>query len=136
MVVHVFLIRNDKLLLLRIKDINNEYFNHYSVISDYLERNETINQAAVRSIKKIVGIDIEPESLSMKGLIRRKNAEENNIEFFFECSKWSGKIINNNPEKYKNFRWVSINDLPISTIPYIKTAFENFGNDFEFYDID
>ena len=42
----------------------------------------------------------------------------------FEVKKWSGEILNTEPDKCDDLRWFPLDNLPVNTIPYIKQAIE------------
>ena len=44
------------------------------------------------------------------------------VDFFLNCDTWAGEIINNEPDKCDELKWVTIDRLPENTIPYVVTA--------------
>jgi len=50
------------------------------------------------------------------------------VDFFIQVHKWSGEIINAEPDKCDDLRWVGFNNLPVNTIPYVRKAIVNHLN--------
>ncbi len=46
--------------------------------------------------------------------------------------KWSGEIVNAEPDKCDDLCWVSVDELPDNIIPYVKRAIENHLNGIAF----
>ena len=78
---HLFLIKNNKILLLRRFNTGYEDGN-YSVVAGHLDRNETFAQAMTREAKEEAGIDIKPGDLEVVHVMHRKQPNEERIDFF------------------------------------------------------
>lgn len=122
--VHLFLIKGTELLLLRRYNTGYED-GKYSVPAGHLDGNEEVITGAIREAKEECGIDIEPTDLQVAGVMHRRGNEER-IDFFLVTSRWSGEIINNEPEKCDELRWVDTEQLPDTTIPYVRQAIMNY----------
>lgn len=121
--VHLFLMQDDKLLLLRRKNTDYEEGN-YSVPAGHVEANETVTQAMIREAFEEVGIVISPGDLRFAHVMHRHEIER--IDFFFVAHLWRGDVENKEPDKCDDLSWFPISDLPENTIPYIKSALKSF----------
>jgi 8-oxo-dGTP pyrophosphatase MutT (NUDIX family) len=128
--VHLFLIQNDKILLLRRYNTGYEDGN-YSVVAGHLNGGEKIVTAAIREAKEEVGIDIREGDVEIVQMMHRVSDDER-IDFFVAVSTWSGEIVNNEPDKCDDLSWFPLDKLPENTIPYVRQAIKNYQQDIPF----
>lgn len=122
--VHLFLIREQHILLLRRH--NTGYADgQYSVVAGHLDGNEEIKTAMIREAWEEAGIEIDPSQLQVIGVMHRKSGDER-IDFFLVATTWTHEIINKEPHKCDELAWYPLNALPNTTIPYIRTAITNY----------
>mgnify|MGYP001447668648 CR=1 FL=1 len=122
--VHIFLIRENNILLLRRYNTGYEDGN-YSVIAGHLDGNEEVKAAAIREAYEEAGIRIDPESIEVVGVMHRKSTDER-IDWFLACEKWDGEITNMEPNKCDQLKWFDLNNLPSNVIPYVARAIHNY----------
>ncbi len=122
--VYVFLIKSNKLLLLRRKNTGWED-GKYGVPSGHLEENESVLSAAAREAKEESGIYVNKEDLKMVHVMHRK-VNHDYIDIYFVVEKWSGKPFIAEKEKSDDIQWADINNLPEDTLENIKIAFANY----------
>ena len=122
--VHIFLIRNGTVLLLRRFNTGDEDGN-YSVVAGHLDGNEQVKTAAVREAREEVGIQIAPEDLRVVGVMHRLSNDER-IDFFLTATAWVGEITNMEPGKCDRLAWFQVDDLPENVIPYVRRALDNY----------
>ncbi len=124
--VHLFLIKDGKILLLRRFNTGYEDGN-YSVPAGHIDGEEKATSAMIREAKEEVGIDISEKQLHTVHVMHRKSEEER-IDFFFEATEWQGnpKIMETN--KCDDLSWFPINQLPQNVIPYVKSGIESYRN--------
>jgi 8-oxo-dGTP diphosphatase len=122
--VHLFLIEGDNILLLRRFNTGYEDGN-YSVPAGHLDGEEEVKSAAIREAKEECGIDILPDDLQVVHVMHRKSTDER-IDFFLAAAKWTGEIVNAEPHKCDELRWVQLDQLPGNVIPYVRQAIENY----------
>jgi 8-oxo-dGTP diphosphatase len=69
-------------------------------------------------------------------VISEPDAADERLELFFEIKKWTGEIINTEPEKCSELTWFPIANLPGDTIPFVKHVISEIeeGNIFSEYD--
>ena len=122
--VHLFLIRDDKVLLLR--RFNTGYEDgKYSVIAGHLDGDEEVKAAAIREAQEEVGIEISPLDLQVVGVMHRKSTDER-VDFFLATTSWSGEITNQEADKCDQLAWFDLDELPENVIPYVKRALDNY----------
>jgi 8-oxo-dGTP diphosphatase len=121
--VHVFLLKDDEVLLLRRYNTGYEDGN-YSVIAGHLDGGEEVTAAAVREAKEEAGIDILPEHAAIVGIMHRKGNDER-VDFFVEVREWTGEPVNLEPNKCDELAWYPLKDLPRNVIPYVRRAIDN-----------
>ena len=124
--VHLLFIRGDKILMLRRAHTGYQDGN-YSLVAGHHEDGESLTHTAVREAKEEAGVDIEPQNLSLKVLVHKKEADER-IAVFFAVHHWSGEIQNMEPDKCDDLSWFALDNLPSNTIPYIRAALDALRN--------
>ena len=124
--VHLFLIKDNEILLLRRYNTGYEDGN-YSVIAGHIDGGEDVYNAMIREAKEESGVEITLDNLEAVQVMHRKKAEEERIDYFFKCEKWNGIIEIMEPDKCDELRWVDINCLPCNTVDYIREAINNFN---------
>lgn len=124
--VHLFLIKEDNILLL--KRCNTGYEDgKYSVVTGYLNPGEEIKAAMVREAREVVAIKLIPEDLDFVGILHRHDVEDR-VDFFLTAAGWQGKVTNREPETCDELKWVPIFQLPDNMVPFVKKAILNFRN--------
>jgi 8-oxo-dGTP diphosphatase len=125
-VVHVFLIKDNQILLLRRFNTGHEDGN-YGVPAGRLEGGEEVKSAAIREVKEECNIEINPDDLEIIGVMHI-NSNDERVDFFFVTDCWSGEIRNSEPHKCDDLSWFSIDNLPSNFIPFVKQALDNYKN--------
>ena len=129
--VHLFLLRDNEILLLRRFNTGYEDGN-YSVIAGHIDGGEDVYTAMIREAKEEAGIDIRLENLEAVQVMHRKKAVEERIDYFFKCDKWDGVLEITEPDKCDELRWVEINNLPDNIVDYIREAINKFNSNIKF----
>ena len=128
--VHLFFIRENKILLLR--RYNTGYQDGmFSVVAGHLDGGEFVTSAASREAKEEADLTILEDDIDVIGIMHRFSDDER-IDFFVNVRKWEGEIKNMEPDKCDLLEWFDIDDLPENIIPYIKRAINNFKNSVHF----
>lgn len=123
--VHLFLMKDNEILLLRRFNTGYEDGN-YSVIAGHIDGGEDVYTAMIREAKEEAGADIAPNDLKIVQVMHRKKADEERIDYFFECSKWSGDIAIGELDKCDRLDWFAVDVLPDNTVDYIREAIMNY----------
>jgi 8-oxo-dGTP diphosphatase len=122
--VHLFLIRDGQVLLLR--RFNTGYEDgKYSVVAGHLNGDEEVKAAMIREAREEVGIEISSQDLQVVGVMHRKSNDER-IDFFLATTSWSGQITNREPDKCDRLAWFAMDTLPENVIPYVRRALDNY----------
>src|SRR5688500_1097359 len=121
--VHVFLVREGSVLLLRRANTGYEDGN-YSVPAGHLDGDESATSAGAREALEETGVVIDTATLKFVGVMHRKSNDER-IDFFFEATSWSGELGNAEPEKCDELAWYAFDNLPPNVVPSVRRAIEN-----------
>lgn len=116
--------REDKVLLSQ-RANTGFHDGDWGLVSGHHDGEEPMTLCAVREAKEEVGVTILPSDLSLRHVMHRR-MEDERVDFFFECTSWTGEIANAEPEKCTEVRWFLLNSLPDNTIPYIRQAIESW----------
>ena len=123
--VHLFLVREGKVLLLRRYNTGYEDGN-YSVVAGHLDGGKEVIRAAMREAREEAGVAIDPAAVKVVGVMHRNAGAEERIDFFVEVRRWSGTIRNAEPEKCDELAWYDLDRLPPDVIPYVRRALQNY----------
>lgn len=127
-ILNVYLVLKDGNKVLLSLRKNTGYFdNFYGFVAGHVEENESAMNALIREAREEIGIEISRGALTLKGIMHRKT-DRNNVDLFFECSKWNGEIKNKEPTKCAHTKLFDLNSLPQNIIPYIRVALESINN--------
>lgn len=121
---YLVLIKDGQVLLL--KRFNTGYWDgSYSMIAGHLDGNETIKQCIIREAIEEAGIKVSPEDLEVVHTMHKKLPDREYFDIYLRAIKWSGKIVNKEPDKCDELGWYEIDNLPENMIPEVKLALEN-----------
>jgi ADP-ribose pyrophosphatase YjhB (NUDIX family) len=123
--VHVFVVRDGRILLLRRANTGYEDGN-YSVPAGHLERGETVMDAAAREAREEAGIEIDVPVAYVVGAMHRRVESRERIDFFVEATVWAGEISNREPHKCDDLTWSAMSAMPENVVPYVRRAIENY----------
>jgi len=124
--VYLVIIRNEEILLSRRANTGYED-GKYGLVSGHVEAGESLRQAIVREAKEEIGLDIPIEAVDLAMTVSRfapKSTPPERLDFFMRVAHWTGEPINVEPHKCSELRWFHLNDLPDTTIEYIKHALQ------------
>lgn len=121
--VHLILIKNDKILLLRRFNTGYEDGN-YSIPAGHIDQGERAKTAMIREAKEEIGIDIDENDLQTIHVMHRMGNDQERIDFFMTVKEWVGIPYNCEKNKCDELSWYALNKLPENIIPYVKSALE------------
>ena len=125
--VHLFLLNEGRILLLRRHNTGYEDGN-YSTVAGHVEGGEELKTAMIREAKEEAGIEILSGDLELVGVMHSMTDKEY-VCFFLKASAWAGEITNMEPDQCDDLRWFDIDNLPNNVVPYVLRAIENFRAD-------
>lgn len=128
--VYLFLIQDNKLLLLRRKNTGWKD-GEYGVPAGHLEKGETIKEAAVREVKEETTIEIDQKELKLVHVMHRR-ANFEYIDFYFSLNSWRGEPTIGEKDFADHVEWFPTNSFPVNTIDYVRVAFENWKKEILF----
>ena len=132
--VHLLLVRDGKILMLRRYNTGYQDGN-YSVVAGHIDGGEELKAAMIREAREEAGIELSPYDLTVVGVIHDMIKDEY-VHFFLHTSRYSGEVVNMEPDKCDDLSWFDIDDLPDNTIPYVRRAIQNYRDDIWFDSLD
>ncbi len=121
-VAHVFLVRDETVLLARRADTGFEDGN-YGPVGGHLEPGESVFAAAVRECREEVGVELEPTALEVVGVTHYTSPTGDGIDFFLRATRWAGEPTVTS--ECDDLRWCALDALPSNTIPFVRRALEH-----------
>ena len=119
--VHLLMIKDGAILLQR--RFNTGYEDgKYGVVAGHINGGEQIMEAMFREAKEEAGITLDLDCLHIAQVMHRKKPEEERIDYFLDCSAWSGSIKNMEPNKCDDLSWFPLENLPDNMIQYVLHA--------------
>ncbi|MEX1112021.1 MAG: NUDIX domain-containing protein [Candidatus Andersenbacteria bacterium] len=126
-IVHLLLLQADHILLL--KRTNTGYNDgRYGLIAGHKEQNEKATDAVMREAKEEAGITLQASDLNFAHVMHRlkEGQTDERIDLFFAASNWNGNMTNIEPEKHGGLSFFPLDQLPDTTVPFIRVAIANF----------
>lgn len=110
--VHLILIENGKILLLR----------RYN--TGYEDGNESVIHAMKREAFEEAGIVIQEKDLDIVHVMHRKTPERESIDYFLTCKSYEGEVRIMEKDKCDELAFYELDNLPSNVIPYVKEGIE------------
>lgn len=130
-VVHVFLTRHQKILLARRANTGFEDGN-YGPVGGHLEPDESLLECAIRECQEEIGVTLVPTAVHIVGVTHYTSPTGDGIDFFLHATDWQGEPT---PlAECDELCWVSLDDLPVNTIPFVKRALEQHVQEGRWFD--
>lgn len=117
--VSLILDNNGKILLLKRPRRKG---GNYSLVGGRVESDESVTHALIREAFEEAGLILKHEDLKMVHVMHRQKNTESIVHFFFYANRWSGIIVNKEPEKCDGLEWFEINELPVNTTSAVMLA--------------
>lgn len=121
---YLVLIKDGKILLLRRYNTGYQDWN-YSLVAGHLDGGETIKNCIIREAIEEAGITIKSEDLTVVHTIHKNLPDREYFDIYLRAKKWSGNIINAEPNKCDELKWYPMDNLPDNMIPDVKFALDN-----------
>ncbi|WP_309242017.1 NUDIX domain-containing protein [Paenibacillus sp. S150] len=130
-VVHTVLIKDQEIVLLRRCNTGHDD-GCYGLPAGRLDGGEQLHEAAAREVYEECGITVQHQDLKRLGVMHIKTNDGGRIDFFFTAERWSGELLNAEPDKCDDIGWFSLDKLPEKLIPFVKQAVGKLRDDFWF----
>jgi 8-oxo-dGTP pyrophosphatase MutT (NUDIX family) len=124
--VHVFLVRQGKILLMR-RAGSGYGDGRLGLPAGHVDLGETPTACAVREIAEELGIVLNPEDLQPGGTMFR-NSQEPRVDLFFHTRSWAGTPEIREPHKCTELLWADPAHLPADTLDFIAVAWNDAQN--------
>jgi 8-oxo-dGTP diphosphatase len=123
--VYMFLIRDNKILLLRRFQTGFED-GKYGVPAGHMDGNETAREGCAREIREEIGVTVKPEDLHVVHVMHRKGSQDERIDFFMTTDVYTGEIKNCEPHKCDDLTWSPLDALPQDMVEYVRVAINHY----------
>lgn len=138
-VVYLLLEKEGKFLIIR--RYNTGYQDgFYDLPAGHVEEGELPTEALIREAKEEVGIDLMSGKFELAHVLYRAkhNDTGDRVDFFFRARAWNGEVVNAEPHKCDDLKWVSMSELPGNMNPHVRVALECIekGNSFKELGVD
>ena len=104
---------------------------YYFLVAGHVEPGETFTQAIVREAKEEIGIIIHPDDVRVAHVMHRMSGAdgdfEERIDIFLCADRWTGEIVNEEPDKCSALTWASIDNLPSDVVDFVRDALQKIG---------
>lgn len=122
--VYLILRRGDTLLIAN--RCNTGYADgQYAVVAGHVDAGESAFQALQREAREEAGIEVSPQDMQVVHVMHRYSDDgPARFDIFIEAKKITGEPYIAEPEKCDDMQWVSIQNLPQNTVPYVRCALE------------
>ena len=132
--VGVFLIlRKHNKIYLQLRK-NCSFSGMFGAIGGHLDGQETIVNALIREAKEEAGIEINEQNLELMTICHSNAGGKEYLQFFYQCSDWTGDVTNMEPDKCENIQLFDMDNLPNNIVPYLKSAFDKFNDKISFFE--
>ena len=129
--VYLVVIERDAVLLL-LRQNTGYSDGMYSLPAGHIDPGESVKTAMKREAKEEIGIEIDPDDLTIACSMYRNADDDERMDFFLTVDRWKGEIKNMEPHKCVELKYFSINDLPNNLIPHVKMGIESSLNGISF----
>ncbi len=108
--VRLILYDKGNILLLQQK---KSFGGNFTLVGGTIENTEYAQEALIREAEEEAGIMLKAKHLQLVHVLhKRTNNNGHRITLYFKASKWEGKIITGEPNKFKAAAWFSLEKLP------------------------
>jgi ADP-ribose pyrophosphatase YjhB (NUDIX family) len=131
--VYLVLIEDGRILMAR--RINTGYGDGmYGLVAGHLEAGEMLTAALIREAREEAGIVLDAAELTLAHTLHRP--AHGRLDFFFTARRWQGSVEIREPDKCDDLSWFPVQQLPETTLPYIRRAIEDIKNGIGFSEAD
>lgn len=121
--------------ILMSRRINKGYMNnHYQVLTGHMDKtvqdgrniNEKATTAVIRESLEEGGVTVKEEDIEhiLTQLKPSDDVPESRVCLYFKINKWTGDLVNLEPEMADNFGFYALDKLPQPLMPELASAFK------------
>ncbi len=108
--VRLILYNKGSILLLRQK---KSLGGNYTLVGGTIENTEYALEALIRESQEEAGLVLKAKDLQLVHVLhKRTKSNGHRITLYFKATKWDGKIVTGEPNKFKGAEWFSLDHLP------------------------
>ena len=97
---------------------------NYSLVSGHFDGGETAKECIIREAREEAGLELKPEDLEIVHVMHRLSSDREYFDVYLRAKKWTGKIINQEPDKCDDLKWFELNYLPNNMVPEVRFVLE------------
>lgn len=131
--VLLILEQNGKVLLLQRANTGWED-GKYALIGGHMDGGESVKQAMIREAYEEAGITLNEKDLKVVG-VSHVNMGRELVLYYLATNKYSGKIVNNEPNKCSDIGFFDLHNLPANTLKADRVAINNYLKGIPFYEV-
>ncbi|MFG2445499.1 NUDIX domain-containing protein [Nocardia fluminea] len=90
----------------------------FHVPAGHLEAGESAVAGLIREAREEVGIEIEAADVEFAHVLH----SDERVQMFFTVRRWTGAVVNREPEKCSELRWFEPGDLPAEIVDYCRVG--------------
>jgi 8-oxo-dGTP diphosphatase len=121
--VRLILYNKGKILLLRQTKENG---GNYTLVGGKVEDLEFSKEALIRESLEEAAIHLESKNLQLVHVLHKRASSGQRITLYFKASKWEGKLKANEPHKFKQVEWFSLDKLPSNLTETVRHVLKNY----------
>ena len=116
-------LRRDDEVLLQLRRGTGYMDEHWAcAAAGHVERGESVLAAAEREAREELGVVVAAADLvGLTGMHRTNGTGEpidERVDWFFECRRWTGTPVLQEPDKAADLRWCRLDSLPRPVVPH------------------
>jgi 8-oxo-dGTP diphosphatase len=129
---YVFL-RGPSGVLLQLRSHTGYMDDHWAAAAaGHVESGESVFAAAAREAREELGIEIHPADLTPLCAMHRTHSPsrpvDERVDFFFECTSWSGQPRLVEADKAAALKWFALDGLPEPVVPHERLVLEQLAS--------
>ncbi len=120
-------LQRDKQVLLQLRANTGYMDGHWAMAAaGHVEADESVYDAAIREAREEIGVGIEVVDLTPLCAMHRTHGrhqwDDERVDFFFSCTRWSGAPRLLEPDKAADLGWFQLDELPDPVVPHELTV--------------